>query len=107
VAPTWLTLLAWISLASAFLCAGLIAADKLVRGYRQHMRIMDVVWPLTALYSGLLGWLAYRRWGRLNSPRYRQLMFFVFFTEPHLKPDHATYWFLERDSRSRHRACRG
>jgi hypothetical protein len=22
------------------------------------------------------------------------LMFFVFFTEPHLKPDHAAYWFL-------------
>jgi hypothetical protein len=36
------------------------------------MRIMDVVWPLTALYSGPLGGLAYRRWGRLNSPRYRQ-----------------------------------
>src|SRR5262245_44858420 len=33
---------------------------------------MDVVWPLTALYSGPLGWLAYRRWGRMNSPRYRQ-----------------------------------
>jgi hypothetical protein len=32
---------------------------------------MDVVWPLTALSSGPLGWLAYRRWGRLNSPRYR------------------------------------
>ena len=58
MAPTWLTLLAWISLASAFLCAGLTAADILVRGYRQHMRIMDVVWPLTALYSGPLGWLA-------------------------------------------------
>jgi hypothetical protein len=200
VAPTWLTLLAWISLASAFLCAGLITVDIFVRGYRQHMRIMDVVWPLTALYSGPLGWLAYRRGGRLNSPRYRQqsgararypysvsvgisdthcgagcalgdvisewvllavgatiagvalwpeyiadfalafvfgitfqyfaivpmrqlgfrdgviaalksdtlsvitfeiglfgwmaLMFFVFFTEPHLKPDHAAYWFL-------------
>jgi hypothetical protein len=71
MAPTWLTVLAWISLASAFLCAGLIAADILVRGYRQRMWIMEVVWPLTALYSGPLGWLAYLRWGRLNSPRYR------------------------------------
>ena len=52
--------------------SGLIAADIFVRGYRQHVRIMDVVWPLTALYnSGLLGLLAYRRWGRLNSPRHR------------------------------------
>jgi hypothetical protein len=72
VAPTWLTVLAWISLVGAFVCAGLIAADIFGRGYRQHMWIMDVVWPLTALYSGPLGWLAYRRWGRLNSPRYQQ-----------------------------------
>lgn len=70
--PTWLTVLAWISLASAFVCTGLIAADIFVRGHRQHVWIMDAVWPLTALYSGPLGWLAYRRWGRLNSPRYRQ-----------------------------------
>jgi hypothetical protein len=33
---------------------------------------MDVVWPLTALYSGPLSWLAYRRCRRANSPRYRQ-----------------------------------
>jgi hypothetical protein len=70
VPPTWLTVLAWISLASAFVCAGLIVADIFVQGHRQHVWIMDVVWPLTALYSGPLGWLAYRRWGRLNSPRY-------------------------------------
>jgi hypothetical protein len=64
--------LSWISLASAFVCTGLIAADIFVRGNRQHVWIMDVVWPLTALYSGPLGWLAYRRWGRLSSPRYRR-----------------------------------
>jgi hypothetical protein len=64
--------LSWISLASAFVCTGLIAADIFVRGYRQHAWIMDVVWPLTALYSGPLGWLAYQRWGRLSSPLYRQ-----------------------------------
>ena len=29
---------------------------------------------------GLFGWMA--------------LMFFVFFTNPHLKPNHAAYWFL-------------
>jgi hypothetical protein len=72
VPPTWLTVLAWISLASAFVCAALIVFDILVRGHRQHPWIMDVVWPLTALYSGPLGWLAYQRWGRLNSPRYRR-----------------------------------
>ena len=31
--PTWLTVLAWISLTSAFVCAGLVAADIFVRGY--------------------------------------------------------------------------
>src|SRR5438046_4953170 len=68
--PTWLTALAWVSLAIGFLCAGRIAIDVFVRGYRQHVWIMDIVWPLTALYSGPLGWFAYRRWGRLNSVRY-------------------------------------
>ncbi|HKO27925.1 MAG TPA: DUF4396 domain-containing protein [Solirubrobacteraceae bacterium] len=72
MAPAWLTVLAWISLASAFVSAGLVASDIFVRGYRQHLWIMNVVWPLTALYSGPLGWLAYRRWGRLSSPGYRQ-----------------------------------
>ena len=35
---------------------------------------------LTAFEIGLFGWMA--------------LMFFVFFPNPHLKPDHAAYWFL-------------
>jgi hypothetical protein len=69
--PAWLTALAWVSLASGLLCAGLIAIDVFVRGYRQGVWIMEIVWPLTALYSGPLGWLAYRRWGRVNSVRYR------------------------------------
>jgi hypothetical protein len=69
--PDWLTAVAWVSLATAFVCAGLIVLDVVVRGYRQHVWIMEVVWPLTALYSGPLGILAYRRWGRLNSRRYR------------------------------------
>ena len=53
--PTWLTVLGWISVASAFVCAAEIALDVFVRGYRQHVWIMNVVWPLTALYSGPLG----------------------------------------------------
>ena len=58
MAPTWLTGLAWISLAASFVRAGLIAGEIFVKGYRQHVWIMDAVWPLTALYSGPLGWLA-------------------------------------------------
>jgi hypothetical protein len=72
MAPTWLTVLAWISIATAFVCTALIVVDLFVRGYRQRVWIMNVVWPLTAVYSGPLGWLAYRRWGRLNSPLYQR-----------------------------------
>jgi hypothetical protein len=64
VPPTWLTVVAWISLALAFLSAGLVAIDVFGRGARQAMPVMDVVWPVTALYLGPLAVLAYRRWGR-------------------------------------------
>ncbi len=70
--PTWLTVVAWVSLALAFATAGWILWDVLGRGYRQQMAVMDAVWPVTALYFGPLAWLGYRRWGRPNSPRYRQ-----------------------------------
>ena len=69
---TWLTIIAWISLAFAFATAGLIIYDIFGRGYRQRMAVMEAVWPVTALYFGPLAWLGYRRWGRLNSPKYQQ-----------------------------------
>lgn len=69
---TWLTTVAWIALALAFATAALIAYDIYGRGYRQKMAVMEAVWPVTALYFGPLAWLAYRHWGRLNSPTYQQ-----------------------------------
>jgi hypothetical protein len=36
------------------------------------MPIMEPVWVTTALYLGPLAWLAYRRWGRVNSPKYQR-----------------------------------
>jgi hypothetical protein len=68
VPPTWLTIVAWISLALAFATAGAILFDIYARGRRQRMAIMEAVWPVTALYFGPLAWLAYRRWGRPDSP---------------------------------------
>jgi hypothetical protein len=62
--PTWLTFLAWASLAAGFLSAGAIVFDVYGRGLRQPMRVMEAVWPITALYLGPLGWLAYARLGR-------------------------------------------
>jgi hypothetical protein len=68
--PEWLTWLAWISLAVAGLCAVDILLDIYVRGHRQKMPIMEAVWPITALYFGPVASVAYRRWGRPQSPRW-------------------------------------
>lgn len=64
--PVWLHLLAIISLMIGGLCMLVIIID-LLSGYKQHMWIMNVVWPVTALYSGPLGLWAYYRLGRLSS----------------------------------------
>jgi hypothetical protein len=47
-------------------CAAAIAAD-LALGRRQAMWIMNIVWPVTALWSGPLGLWAYARYGRAGS----------------------------------------
>lgn len=67
----WLDILAWISLALGFASATIVAAD-LLTGHRQHMWIMNLVWPITALYSGPLGLWAYFSVGRLSSHRRMQ-----------------------------------
>ncbi len=56
------TLVAWISLGGAFLCAFVIAFDEIQNP--QEMWIMNIVWPITALYlSGFAMW-GYFRIGR-------------------------------------------
>jgi hypothetical protein len=62
--PTWLTIIAWISVAAGFASAGAIFYDVYARRRRQPMRVMEAVWPITALYLGALGWLVYARLGR-------------------------------------------
>jgi hypothetical protein len=58
--PTWLVVVAWCALAIAF--ASIITFDIFVRRNRQPMRVMEAVWPITALYLafevGLFGWMA-------------------------------------------------
>ncbi len=66
--PHGLPLLAILSLLVAAGCAAVIALD-ILRGYRQRMWIMDIVWPVTALWSGPLGLWAYFRLGRLSTPQ--------------------------------------
>ncbi|MGH3152785.1 MAG: DUF4396 domain-containing protein [Streptosporangiaceae bacterium] len=64
MAPTWLTVVAWTYLALCFCCAAVIAFDIFVAGRRQPMRVMNAVFPVTALYFGPLALAFYWRWGR-------------------------------------------
>jgi hypothetical protein len=64
VPPTWLTIIAWISIAAALVSAAAIVYDIYGRGMRQHVLVMEAVWPITALYLGPLGLLIYARIGR-------------------------------------------
>lgn len=70
VPPTWLEVVALLSLAVAIACAAAIVWDVYVTGYRQPMGVMEAVWPVTALYTGPLGLWAYASWGRPKSSRY-------------------------------------
>ena len=64
--PDWLNWLAIASLSLSFLCALVIVVD-LLAGHRQRMWIMNLVWPITALYSGPLGLWLYFGAGRATT----------------------------------------
>ncbi len=68
----WLTTLSWVALALGFGSAAVTLIDITVRGYRQPMKVMQWVWPLTGLYLGPAAVWAYSRWGRPNSHRWLQ-----------------------------------
>tara|TARA_B100000678_G_C18184683_1_gene492628 strand:+ start:358 stop:1056 length:699 start_codon:yes stop_codon:yes gene_type:complete len=60
--PAWLHTLSTLSLIIGFVCAIYIAIDEL--RFPQKMWIMNLVWPLTALFGSVI-WLAfYRSFGR-------------------------------------------
>ena len=60
--PTWLHALSIVSLAIAGACAAVVALDEIRRP--QPMWIMNLVWPLSALFAGLPWLWFYGRWGR-------------------------------------------
>jgi hypothetical protein len=62
--PAWLQTLAAIYVPLSFVSAALVLADIFLLGKRQHMAIMEAVWPLTMLYWGPLGLLFYAWFGR-------------------------------------------
>lgn len=62
--PTWLEIVSWTSLTVAVVVAVAIVADIVVGCRRQKMAIMEVVYPVTALYWGPVTAWFYRRYGR-------------------------------------------
>jgi hypothetical protein len=60
-----LAVAAYISIGLAILCAVVIAVD--VGRHPQPMRVMNVVWPVTALYLSVLALWAYFAAGRRNA----------------------------------------
>jgi hypothetical protein len=61
--PHWLHVLSILGLCVGFACAIVIAFDELK--HPQHMWIMNVVWPVTALFGGPLILWSYYGYGRL------------------------------------------
>ncbi|MEV4543322.1 DUF4396 domain-containing protein [Micromonospora echinaurantiaca] len=70
VQPTWLVMLSWAALFVVLTSTVVVVVDQFVLGYRQPAKIMEIVWPATALYLGPAAVLTYRQWGRPQSPRW-------------------------------------
>jgi hypothetical protein len=63
----WIETIGWLSLGVAFASALIIAFDIFGRGYRQKMWIMNLVFPITALYWGPVALWFYFTRGRRDS----------------------------------------
>ena len=61
--PAWLEVLSAVSLSVAVICAVFIALDEVKRP--QHMGIMNVVWPVTALFGTVITLWGYFSYGLL------------------------------------------
>ena len=61
--PEWLHILSIAALALGGVCALLVVVDEW--RHPQHMWIMNVVWPATALFGGLFALAGYFAYGRL------------------------------------------
>lgn len=64
--PGWLYALSILSFGIAALSAIIIVFD-IVAGHRQHMWIMNLVWPITALWAGPIALWAYFKVGWLST----------------------------------------
>jgi hypothetical protein len=69
IPAAWIDALGWFCLSIAFASTLLITADILLLGYRQKMWIMNLVYPITALYWGPVALWFYLRHGRSTAKR--------------------------------------
>jgi hypothetical protein len=63
--PDWLHWLSIFFLAVGFICAAIIAFD--ITRHPQKIWIMDVVWPVTALFGTVFSLWLYQRYGKLSA----------------------------------------
>jgi hypothetical protein len=61
----WLHQVSLVFLSVALTCAAVVVADE--TRHPQHMWIMNVVWPVTAIFGGPLWFWFYFRFGRLST----------------------------------------
>jgi hypothetical protein len=64
--PSWLYAVSIVALGIAGACAVAIIFDILI-GHKQHMWIMNLVWPITAMWAGPIALWAYFKFGRLST----------------------------------------
>ncbi len=64
--PAWLNVLAYVFVIASIISAAIIVLD-IAMGRRQKMAIMNLVWPITALYFGPIGLWAYWTMGRMKA----------------------------------------
>lgn len=65
----WVNEIAWAVLGVSFASVLVISYDIFIRGYRQQMWIMDLVYPITALYWGPVAVYEYFKRGRVRAQR--------------------------------------
>ena len=66
MAPVWLTTVAWLYLTVCFCCAGIIGYDIVFHRRRQPTGVMNLVFPITALYPGPFALTLY--WRGIKAP---------------------------------------
>lgn len=65
--PHWLIVMSWLAIGLGVASASVILADEFLLGHRQHMPVMNLVHPITALYWGPVWLWAYFRSARKSA----------------------------------------